>query len=437
MVMMTDSSSADSSTERESAIKMTDSEIAQVEWQLNQPEQRVDSADAPLDTPDDISSSPASEPEPKRCKAEEEHQVEYQQSATVSFLVDGRSIPITISTGEARDESPCLLVGLLPDVPTHPPLGPPTGEFAGPSHGNDTHPATPSADVLPIVPPHAPPDESDAAFGADPNGGANEPANHPLNLAISVDSLYRGAYNENPLQFPVGIYIRDDPDPLKCRLVTMGFNALGRPIRNVLKHNITGQVVPMNGTTRKRFRGSSMRPVEISYFAEVPAAQGAEAVKSWVFDQLESQGITEQLNWRNYEVMCTEPYRRILSRDRINRLANCGFLVPLFTGDEADKKADNFLRSIQRLNDEFIAAVKKTQCDNDAVNEHNPFKFQELYAEMVFLKDKLDAVLDGELFQWSCANIAHERDQVLADALEGKESADILSSTLTDKDFHG
>ncbi|KAE8418094.1 hypothetical protein BDV36DRAFT_254964 [Aspergillus pseudocaelatus] len=56
---------------------------------------------------------------------------------------------------------------------------------------------------------------------------------------------------------------------------------------------------------------------------------------------------------------------------------------------------------------------------------------------MVFLKDKLDAVLDGELFQWSCANIAHERDQVLADALEGKESADILSSTLTDKDFHG
>ncbi|KAB8217659.1 hypothetical protein BDV33DRAFT_206167 [Aspergillus novoparasiticus] len=147
----------------------------------------------------------------------------------------------------------------------------------------------------------------------------------------------------------------------------MGFNHMGSVLRNVLKKNAIGEVVPIKGTPRKQLRGASVKPVDITYFHEVPA--DAEEIKEWAI------------------------------QDRFNYAVQ---------------------DAIRRRGDQYDA-----------------FLTQEIYTQAIFMKDRLDSLLDDELFEWSVRNIADERDYMTVQSLEGKHAEQVLSPTLTDKNFRG
>ncbi|KAE8310015.1 hypothetical protein BDV41DRAFT_579988 [Aspergillus transmontanensis] len=76
--------------------------------------------------------------------------------------------------------------------------------------------------------------------------------------------------------------------------------------------------------TLKRKRSNSIKEMSIS--------TQPESVKRWVFGRLDEQGLTKDLNWRTYDVMLKEPYRRQILRDRVDRLRTLDFTIPLFDG---------------------------------------------------------------------------------------------------------
>ncbi|KAE8340326.1 hypothetical protein BDV24DRAFT_134166 [Aspergillus arachidicola] len=86
--------------------------------------------------------------------------------------------------------------------------------------------------------------------------------------------------------------------PLKCRVVTQGFNQLGHPIRNVLRRSITGEEVPIKGTNRKQLRGASVKPTDVEYFREVPR-EGPEQIKRWGFSATRRAGCDQATELAN------------------------------------------------------------------------------------------------------------------------------------------
>ncbi|GMG27920.1 unnamed protein product [Aspergillus oryzae] len=71
------------------------------------------------------------------------------------------------------------------------------------------------------------------------------------------------------------------------------------------------------------------------------------------------QGLTKDLNWRTYDVMLKEPYRRQLLRDRIDRLQTLDFNIPLFGGATQDELSD-FGDSISDIQTQFNEAATQS-----------------------------------------------------------------------------
>lgn len=51
-------------------------------------------------------------------------------------------------------------------------------------------------------------------------------------------ALYRGHTLETTYNIPSAFYTKNDTYPMKCRVVTMWFNNLGSPLRNILNRSV-------------------------------------------------------------------------------------------------------------------------------------------------------------------------------------------------------
>ncbi|KAB8215950.1 hypothetical protein BDV33DRAFT_207829 [Aspergillus novoparasiticus] len=84
-----------------------------------------------------------------------------------------------------------------------------------------------------------------------------------------------------------------------------------------------------------------------------------ESVKRWVFGRLDEQGLTKDINWRTYDVMLKEPYRRQILRDRVDRLQTLDFTIPLFGGATQDELRE-FGNSINDIQTQFNEAATQS-----------------------------------------------------------------------------
>ncbi|KAE8315587.1 hypothetical protein BDV41DRAFT_530434 [Aspergillus transmontanensis] len=56
---------------------------------------------------------------------------------------------------------------------------------------------------------------------------------------------------------------------MSCRLVTIGFNALGHPIRNVLKRNMAGHIVPIKENSANGSVDLRSNPLRMIFYLEI------------------------------------------------------------------------------------------------------------------------------------------------------------------------